>query len=585
MKRAFEKNGYINVVINGDSFKKSLEIIKSIPKQDRKYLPSSKEWLITLNKRYILFLRKHNFDIDKSLFYYIAPEIEKNWKEITLPSQFDFLRDYQKECVQYIDYHDGRALLSLDIGLGKTITSLSYLNWSNSYPVVIVCPAAVKEHWRNEYNKWIKKNHSIKILFGIDSLDYQNVNVDILIVNYELLSRHMIRSLEKEKGEFQPDLQFQNFKRYNFQMVIFDESHRLQNEKSKLFEAARYLCMGVPKILALTGTPIINRPAELFNTLTIIRPALFSNRHAYLHRYCDPKLVIIGKNPGGSFKKAWQFKGSSNEAELSHILSKEIMIRFLKTEVKNSLPEKIPIVYPVKLDGIDEYKILENEIRQQITDGNKTKVLTRFEELKQKAFQLKTDQMFEFIDEVLCKTKKVVIFAWNKMALDVLQEKYKKISVRVSGITKSKDKFENVEKFVTNPKIRLFLGNYRSAGEGIDRLQRVCHTCIFVQLPWHDAMINQCTGRVWREGQNHGVTEYFFIAENTIEEEIIKIIDSKKKMASSVVDGQNVTENNLLESLLNNWKAKYKKGPQGGSNKINNSSTGANNQLCFKTTR
>ena len=560
MKRAFEKNGYINVVIDGDSFQKNLEVIKSIPKNDRKYLPATKEWIVTLNKRYIMYLRKNNFDIDKSLFYYIAPEIEKKWTEIDLPSSLEHLRDYQKECVQFIYEKDGRALLSLDIGLGKTLTTLSYLDWTDSYPVVIICPAAVKEHWKNEYDKWIHKDHNIKILFGLDSLDYYDVNVDIFVLNYELLSRHMIRSLSKDKGEFEPDKEFQNFKRNNYKMVVFDESHRLQNEKSKLFEAARFLCVGIPKVIALTGTPIINRPAELFNTLSILRPSAFSNRHSFLHRYCGPKLVIIGRNPNGSFKKAWQFKGSSNEAELSYILKKDIMIRFLKTEVKNSLPEKIPIVYPVKLNNLNDYKKLENIIAEQIAAGDKTKVLTKFEELKQKAFELKQEQMFEFIDEVLCKTEKVIIFAWNKMALDVLEKRYKKKCVRVSGSTSSKSKYVNVDIFVNDPKIRLFLGNYRSAGEGIDKLQKVCHTCIFVQLPWHDAMINQCTGRVWREGQNHGVTEYFFVAEDTIEEEVMEIIDKKKKISSPLLNDGKISNDNLLTVLMDKWKEKIKKG-------------------------
>lgn len=558
MRRAFEKNGYINVILGKDSFKKDLETIKSIPKEDRQYLPSTKQWIITLNKRYILYLKKHNFDIDESLFYFIAPKLNKHWQNIQVPSKYHKLRDYQKECVQFLYAKNGRALLSLDIGLGKTMSTLTYLDWTDSYPVVIVCPAVVKEHWRNEYNKWINKKHKIRILFGLDSLDYYQERYDIIILNYELLSRHIIKNKDNSESSVGPDDKFLKFKLNNYKMVIFDESHRLQNEKSKLFEAAKFLCLDVPRVIALTGTPIINRPAELFNTLTIINPVLFSNRHSFLHRYCDPKLKVIGKNPNGSLKKAWQFKGSSNEAELSYILYQEIMIRFLKTDVKNSLPNKIPIVYPVKLSNIIEYKNIENEISNQILAGNKSKVLTKFEELKQKAFELKTPQMFDFIDDLLLKTNKVIIFAWNKMALDVLEQKYKNKCVRVSGSTTSSKKYVNVDIFVKDEKIKLFLGNYRSAGEGIDKLQNVCHTCVFVQLPWHDAMINQCTGRVWREGQNHGVTEYFFIAEETIEEEIMKIIDAKKHFASSVVDGVKPKEEDLLTSLLMKWKFKAK---------------------------
>ena len=556
MKKACRLNNYICVEFKGENFKKTLDIIKSIPSVDRKYMATTKKWLIKLDKRYIYYLRKYNFDIDKSLFFLISETIDQDWQKIDLPPSCQVLRDYQKECVQFIEYQGGRALLSLDIGLGKTLTSLLYMDWKNAYPAVIICPASVKAHWINEYKKWIGKNHKIKILYGIDSLDYDEEKNDIVVLNYELLSRHILEEPDTKKRN--PDEYLKRFKFNNYKMVILDESHRLQSEKSKIFTSMQYLCDGVENVIALTGTPIINKPSELFNTLTIVKPEIFNNRHSYLHRFCNPKLIVIGRYPNGNVKKAWQFKGSTNESELNYLLTKHVMIRFLKTDVKNSLPDKIPVVFSQKLPNINEYNKLSEQIKQEILEGNKTKALTKFEELKQKAFELKFELLVTFLQESLQKTDKIIVFAWNKDALDKLENRFKKISVRVSGITKATDKFKNVDKFIENKKIKLFLANYRSAGEGIDKLQTVCHTCVFAQLPWHKSMINQCVGRVWREGQNNKVSEYFFVAAETIEEEILEIIDKKSEISSSVVDGVKVSEDDLLLTLLNKYKKSKK---------------------------
>lgn len=552
MKRAYRLDNYICVEFKGENFNKTLQIIKAIPNFDRKYMYEGKKWLITLNRRYIYYLRKHNFDIDKSLFYLIAEDIEKDWLKIDLPITCKVLRNYQKECVQFIEFQKGRALLSLDIGLGKTITTLLYLDWKNAYPAIIICPAAVKQHWVDEYHKWIDKSHKIKILYGIDSLDHDKEKNDILILNYELLSRHVKNDEKIEKRTADENLK--RFKFNNYKMVIMDESHRLQNEKSKIFFAVDYICKNISSVIALTGTPIINKPSELFNTLSIVKPEIFNNRHSYLHRFCNPKLIVIGRYPNGRVKKAWQFQGSSNESELNYLLSKHVMIRFLKTDVKNSLPNKIPVVYCQKIPKIKEYKKLEETIANEIIEGNKTKALTKFEELKQKAFELKFETLVVFLKECLEKTEKIIVFAWNKEAINKLHSEFEGISVRVSGITKAQDKFLNVDKFISNKNLKLFIANYRSAGEGIDKLQTVCHTCVFAQLPWHKSMINQCVGRIWREGQNNVVTEYFFIAAETIEEEILQIIDKKSEISSSVVDGIKVSDEDLLSILLEKWK-------------------------------
>ena len=547
MKKATFDGKYISVKFKGHDFSKTKEIIKALPLNQRFYRSEDKTWKVHNTIDNIKYLRKNNFDLSKELFEQIVPPLTKPWTNIKIPEEFSFLRFYQKECLQFLEYHNGRGLLALSPGLGKTVVSLAYFHWKNLFPVLIICPSITKRQWEREQLKWFNSNKKIKILNGLESIQELNEKYDIIVCNYEILSRHVEKVTIEKQTELKIDSYLLSFKRNKIKSMVIDECHRIKSDDAKITHAINFLSKGVPYFLALSGTPMISRPAELYNVLEIIKPNLFNNKYSYFHRFCDPQLVKTKD------RTIFTFKGSTNAPELSYILKKEVMIRYKKEDIKN-LPEKLSIIVPLELDNYGEYRKLSDEINKEIREGNEAAALTRFEKLKQKTFELKLNQIIEWIDEEILKTSKLLVFGWHREFLDILYKHYKSKSVKIVGGLSETKKYENVDRFIEEPKIQILFGNIGACGEGLDLLQTVCSTVAYVELGWGIKEISQGSGRIWREGQKNFVLEYFLIGEKTVEQEIMEIIDEKQKRSSSVLDGEDIGNDNLLGELYKRYK-------------------------------
>ena len=199
---------------------------------------------------------------------------------------------FQKECVIEIERFEGRALISCEMGLGKTLISLWWAKrHDNSLPAVIVCPASVKYHWEQEAKRVRLQS---MVLEGRRSSRLPDA--DLIILNYDIL-RYWFGRLREMKP----------------QTIIADECQMVANQ-TKRTRAFVKLCKGVPHVLGLSGTPLVNRPIELWTILHTIRPDAFKSRMTYAHRYCAPQLIPWG----------WKYQGATHTRELHRILKVSI---------------------------------------------------------------------------------------------------------------------------------------------------------------------------------------------------------------------------------------------------------------------
>ena len=242
---------------------------------------------------------------------------EREWKTCECPEIF---RPFQKEAVEFIE-NNGRALIAMDTGLGKTAVALHYLRLHPELrPAVVVCNSAVKYQWIDELRKWGDwRSESVQVIngttpgFGFGTF---------LTINYDILAHH-VDMLKKIKPK----------------VVIFDEVQKIKNPLSKRGKSAQVF-REVEKVICLSGTPIENRPAEFWNMLSILRPDIFYNRGWFHNRFCGPKMVM------GEV----QYKGSSNERELHELLTDTVLYRKKKDDpdVEKYMPDKE--VIPVSFD-------------------------------------------------------------------------------------------------------------------------------------------------------------------------------------------------------------------------------------------
>ena len=444
------------------------------------------------------------------------------------------------------------GLLADEMGLGKSAQALAAL-WARrktAFPALIVCPGSLKYNWAKEASTWLP-DVNIRILNGMCSRNkYKCRNeYELTIINYDILADRGIEgSVKYHKGW--GSLLAES----GFQTVIFDECHKMKNAKAKRTASILQMVKGIKNRIALSGTPIESRPIEFFTTLQIVAPKLFPNYWTYGTRYCG----------GVSNDFGTKFTGASNTQELNDILTENCMIRRRKSDVLTELPPKQRQVIPVQID-MKQYKEMENSLvsflqksNGVMTSADQANVLAQIERCKQAAALGKMKQAQEFIEDYLESGKKLVVFATHTFTLDALEKVFTGQTVRIDGKTPANKRQAAVDKFQTDPNCTLFLGNIKAAGVGLT-LTAASDT-LTLELGWTPGEHEQAEDRVHRIGQQaSSVMAYYMIAQDTIEQKIMELLDEKRKVLSQVLDGEEVGQNSLLSELIKQYAPKKNK--------------------------
>jgi SNF2 family DNA or RNA helicase len=436
------------------------------------------------------------------------------------------LYPFQEKVVQEINDFDGCSLIALDMGLGKTIVSLQWIKQEEAFPAVVVCPASVKYHWELECKQL---ELSSVVLEGRKPHPISD-NVDIIILNYDILAWWQ--------------------KELNAETVVIDECHYIANPKTKRTKATKLLCKGAAFVLALSGTPLVNRPIELQTTLAILRPdiRIFSNRWKYATRYCALKMGAFG----------WEMNGSSNTEELNKLLRKNVMVRRLKKDVLPDLPPKVRRVIPLPIKKREEYEYARDNFLKWLKSISGAKArraamaeqLTRMSYLLQLAAKRKLPYVIEWVRDFFQESdEKLVLFARHRGMLDILEREIKVPSVRIDGSVTGRKRQALVEEFQAYNRVKLLLGNIQAAGTGLNL--QAASTVAFTELTYRPAEHTQAEDRIHRIGSKGTAWCYYLIAHNTIEERLCELIQDKQKVISAVLDGGKVDgELDVFDQLL-----------------------------------
>jgi SWI/SNF-related matrix-associated actin-dependent regulator 1 of chromatin subfamily A len=338
-----------------------------------------------------------------------------------------------------------------------------------------------------------------------------------------------------------------------FKTIVFDESHFLKNYKAERTRLAIQISKKCKNVILLTGTPLLNRPIELYTQVKIVNPHLFDYKN-FVERYCDAKIVQVYTRNG--IKSVKDVKGASNLDELKEKL-KSIMIRKLKKDVLTELPPKtisvIPFITDLKeyqhllfspelfneVQRYEEYikKIEENAEKEIIKDVeeefNKIRLHGFIERLKQEAVKSKLEQAIEFINNTLEQNEKVVVFVHHRFVVEELKKAFPEALI-ITGETPPAERIKNLDEFTKNPDKHLLIASIRVAGYGLNL--SVSNTAIFLEFDWNYHTHLQCEDRLHRIGQTQPVNIYYLVAVGTIEEKICQLIDAKRKVVASAID-------------------------------------------------
>jgi SNF2 family DNA or RNA helicase len=485
-------------------------------------------WYVPITPEAVEKLQKWKFDVSEDLLAFVQKANEKKVQTYLIEGLKGTPRQFQNEALTFLEYRKGKALITDEQGLGKTLEALMYVQrHRDKIPVVVVCPASLKMNWQKEIEKWIPEPN-IEILKGTKK--YQPKG-DILIINYDILW-YWIYTLQN----------------INPQILICDEFQKIKHDKPRRTKALKRIAKEIPFFIGLSGTPIENRPDEVFNAVEIAYPGLFESRYAFRQMYCLPSKI--------GYK--WDYKGQSNAEELHEKLGL-VMIRRLKKDVLKELPDKTYSFVPMELNNTKDYQEAERNFiayARTVMDEEKVKKislaegLVKVEYLKQLAVKGKLKQCIDWIKDFLESDEKLIVFCTHRFVVDELMDSFGDIAVKIVGGCSAKQKQEAENEFMTNDRIRLFVGNQASE-EGLTLT--VASHLAHLELTWSPKSLDQRTDRIHRISQTKGVNIYYLLAKDTIEERIAKLLDKKRIIIDAVLDGKETEQENLLHELMKTY--------------------------------
>jgi len=351
------------------------------------------------------------------------------------------------------------------------------------------------------------------------------------IINYDIIKN--FHTTEKDEG-FDD---FKLIKNEKFDLAIIDEAHYLSNSGAKRTKLMNDILESVPKVWLLTGTPMTSRPINYFNLLKIINSPVALNWQHYVRRYCKG-YQFRTKNPDGSTRKVWSTSGHSNLDELRE-RTKGLVLRRLKTEVPG-LPEKIIIPRFLELKSTFYDEELEEFMRISQEERAKESIsitISRLMKVRQVIAYEKVPYTCDIIDEFIEQGRKVIVFNNFSMPIDMIQDKYPKNSVRVEGGLSQNKRQEAIDRFQSDPKIKIFNSQIIAGGIGINLT--AAEGVIMNDLSFVPSHHSQAEDRAYRHGQKNNVLVYYPVFENTIEQIVYNILQVKKDVIDQVMgDGE-----------------------------------------------
>lgn len=427
------------------------------------------------------------------------------------------LRPYQKAGVAYL-LAAKRSIQADDMGLGKTAQALAALEADDAFPALAIAPASLVLNWRSECSRWLPHRKVQVVRSRKDDLD---LSADLVVVSYDLAKR--VASTLATRG---------------FKAVIADEAHYLKNGQSQRTKALSNVVGAIPRAHLLTGTPITNRPADLIAPLRMLGhlDGEFGGWSAFAKRYCQAHIGRYG----------WDLSGAANLDELNQRLRAVCLVRRTKDQVLAELPAKQRAFQPVELSNARDYAAAERgftgwlSVNADALDRHETQAtgeaLALLNELKRLVGIGKVLAAREAIDGCLDAGRKVVVFAHHIAVLDELQSTLAAGSfARIDGTTSLDDRQAAVERFQKDAVCRVFLGSTKAAGVGLTLT--AASDVLVVEQEWVAADLDQAEDRCHRIGQTQCVNAVHLVAEHTVDDKLLDVIQRKRAIAQHAITG------------------------------------------------
>ncbi|TQM96100.1 SNF2 family DNA or RNA helicase [Ornithinimicrobium humiphilum] len=452
-------------------------------------------------------------------------------------------------------------LLADEPGLGKTAQALLAAEAADAYPLLVVVPNVVKMNWAREAELWTP-SHPVTVVHGDgDTIDGF---ADIIVVNYEVLDRHV-----GWLGQL------------GLRGIVVDEAHYIKNPRSQRSQNVLELSRRVrerradPLLMALTGTPLIN-DIEDFTAIWQFLGWIDETRP--LGDLMEA-LEDIGLTPADR-----GFASAAREAVID-----QGIVRRRKVDVAADLPARRVADVPVELDGeagrsvraaeqrlarrlLARYDAalearhpgglpfgIDHDVVRQVAAAERSAKATKSDEnvftMMRHIGQAKAGLAADYAAQLARNAGKVVFFAKHIDVMDAAEETFAKRGLRYASIRGDQTataRQKQIDAFTNDPDVAVIVCSLTAAGVGVNL--QVASNLVLAELSWTDAEQTQAIDRVHRIGQDQPVTAWRIIAAQTLDTRIAELIGSKAGLAARALDGaepeETEAEDVQLEALV-----------------------------------
>lgn len=452
----------------------------------------------------------------------LITQIEASWKatsdaHIKCPADKE-LWDFQKADIEYaMPRHN--TLVGDQPGLGKTQVGICMANEMAAKRVLVMCPASIRVQWIKRIREWTTMRWPFVIHPVYHSRNGVHPTANWTVCSYDLAHREAIGKA-LAKGEYD--------------LLILDEAHYLKTPDSRrtraifgggqapLFQA---LVSRSERVLALTGTPLPNRPREAY---TLARGLCWdaidwASEDGFRSRF-NPSLTR--ETAEG---RIYIDERTGRHAELQARLRANFMVRHEKHGPRGVMSQlQMPVYDIIQLEETGPVKqalAAENllDIDPEDFSGADAEILGHVATVRRMMGVALAPQVADYCEMLINGgEEKLVLFAWHKEVLDILCGKLQRYGVvRIDGNTTPKGKEHKLQSFINDPTIRFAIGNILSMGIGTDGLQEVCNHGLIAEPDWVPGNNIQCFDRLDRGGQKRQVQGDIFVAPNSFAERVL----------------------------------------------------------------
>ncbi|HEX7371058.1 MAG TPA: DEAD/DEAH box helicase [Rhodanobacteraceae bacterium] len=426
-------------------------------------------------------------------------------------------RQYQLEAAEMVAIRGG-LLLADDVGLGKSISAIAAMLHPNRLPAVVVCDTQLPQQWAGYLHRFAPELRVHVIRSGtpypLIKRPRQRLNdlwpdrlPDVIIVNY-----HKLRGWAET---LRPLVKF----------VVFDECQALRHSGTLIHSAAVHLATGAAARMGLSATPIYNYGSEFHHVIDVLTPGALGTYDEFLREWCGDDQRLKDSKEFGAYLRR-----------------EGVMLRRTRADVGRELPTLTKVGYEIEADANALAKIKGDAValarvilaNNERFRGERMQAAGQFDMLMRQATGIaKAPYVADFVRMLVESGEPVVLFGWHREVYSIWMERLADFSpVLYTGTESPVQKQAAKDAFVAGTS-KVLIISLRS-GAGLDGLQDACSTVVFGELDWSPGVLEQCIGRVHRDGQGKPVMAYYLLSAEGSDPVVADVLGIKREQIEGV---------------------------------------------------